>query len=177
MFAISVPNYPNSNVETPFLGQFYICLLLVVNSNKYLSYVVDNVIFGISVPDNPSRTVESNSLRLFCNFGVFCLPYIHITTISLYMTNSKVRNSDSAYSIRFGQVLLKLFTFLINTADKEIYTFSIVFFSPITLIQIGHTHTHTNINRVLMIKIMDETEPFLSVGIRLLLSNDDMRII
>ena len=37
------------------------------------------------------------------------------------MTNSKVRNSDSAYSICFSQVLLKLFTFLINTADKEIY--------------------------------------------------------
>ena len=37
------------------------------------------------------------------------------------MTNLKVRNSDSAYSICFSQVLLKLFTFLINTADKEIY--------------------------------------------------------
>ena len=37
------------------------------------------------------------------------------------MTYSKVRNSDSAYSICFKQVLLKLFTFLINTADKEIY--------------------------------------------------------
>ena len=37
------------------------------------------------------------------------------------MTNSKVRNMDSAYSICFSQVLLKLFTFLINTADKEIY--------------------------------------------------------
>ena len=36
------------------------------------------------------------------------------------MTNSKVRNSDSAYSICFSQVLLKLFTFLINTADKDI---------------------------------------------------------
>ena len=33
---------------------------LVVNNNKYSSYVVDNIIFGI----NPSRTVESNSLRL-----------------------------------------------------------------------------------------------------------------
>ena len=36
------------------------------------------------------------------------------------MTNSKVRYSDSAYSISFSQVLLKLFTFLISTADKEI---------------------------------------------------------
>ena len=66
------------------------------------------------------------------------------------MTNSKVRNSDSAYSICFSQVLLKLFTFLINTADKEIYNISIVFYSLITLLQ---THKQTNINRVLIIKI------------------------
>ena len=67
------------------------------------------------------------------------------------MTNSKVRNLDSAYLICFNQVLLKLFTYLINTADKKIYTtFSIVFYSPFTLI---HT-THTNINRVLIINLM-----------------------
>ena len=46
------------------------------------------------------------------------------------MTNSKVRNSDSAYSICFGQVLLKLFTFLINTADKEIYNIFNSFLFP-----------------------------------------------
>ena len=40
---------------------------LVVNNNKYLSYVVDVIKFGISVTDYPSRTVESNSLRLFSN--------------------------------------------------------------------------------------------------------------
>ena len=60
------------------------------------------------------------------------------------MTNSKVRNSDSAYSICFSQVLLKLFTFLINTADKEIYNISIVFYSPITLIQAGQTNKQAN---------------------------------
>ena len=43
------------------------------------------------------------------------------------MTNSKVQNSDSAYSICFSQVLLKLFTFLINTADKEMYNFNNLF--------------------------------------------------
>ena len=59
------------------------------------------------------------------------------------MTNSKVRNSDSAYSICFSQVLSKLFTSLINTADKEDTTFSIVFYSPITLIQTGQTNTQT----------------------------------
>ena len=40
------------------------------------------------------------------------------------MTNSKVRNSDSAYSMWFSQVLLKLFTSLINTTDKEIHIFN-----------------------------------------------------
>ena len=60
------------------------------------------------------------------------------------MTNSKVRNSDSAYSICFSQVLLKLFTFLINTADKEIYNILIVFYSPNTLIQTGQTNTQTH---------------------------------
>ena len=73
------------------------------------------------------------------------------------MTNSKVRNSDSAHSICFSQVFIKFFTFLMDTADKEIYYILIVFYSPNTLIQTGQTNTHTyiqtNINRVLMIKI------------------------
>ena len=46
------------------------------------------------------------------------------------MTNSKVRNSDSAYSICFSQVLLKFFTSLINTADKEIYNIFDSFLFP-----------------------------------------------
>ena len=126
---------------------------LVVNNNKYLPYVfvltkyllnvVDNNIFGISIPNYPSRTVESNSLRLFCNFGVFCLLYIHITSINLHMTNSKVRNLDPAYSICFSQVLLKLFTFLINTADKEIYNiFNSFLFSY--YFNTNRTNKHTN---------------------------------
>ena len=40
------------------------------------------------------------------------------------MTNSKLRNSDSAYWICFSQFLLKLFTFLINTTEKRYTTFS-----------------------------------------------------
>ena len=46
------------------------------------------------------------------------------------MTNSKVRNSDSAYSICFSQVLLKLFTSLISTVDKEIYNIFNSFLFP-----------------------------------------------
>ena len=60
------------------------------------------------------------------------------------MTNSKLRNSDSAYSICFSQVLLKLFTFLINTVDKGIYNILIVFYSPITLLLTGQTNKQTN---------------------------------
>ena len=43
---------------------------LVVNNNKYLPHVVDNIIFGINVPDYPSRTVESKSLLSFWNFKI-----------------------------------------------------------------------------------------------------------
>ena len=64
------------------------------------------------------------------------------------MTNSKVRNSDSAYSICFSQVLLKLFTFLINTADKEIYnifnSFLFLYYFYNTNRTNTHTHTHTH---------------------------------
>ena len=75
--------------------------ILVVNNNKYLSYVVDNIIFGISVPDYPNRTVESKSLRLFCNFGVFCLFYIHI--------NNNEFTYDKFKSTKFGFSILDMF--------------------------------------------------------------------
>ena len=63
------------------------------------------------------------------------------------MTNSKVRNSDSAYSIRFSKVLLKLFTSLINTADKDIYNIFNSFLFPYyfyTNLTNKQTNTHTN---------------------------------
>ena len=59
------------------------------------------------------------------------------------MTNSKLRNSDSAHSIFFSQVLLKLLTFLINIVDKEIYNVFNSFLFPNTSIQTGQTNTHT----------------------------------
>ena len=68
------------------------------------------------------------------------------------MTNSKVRNSDSAYSICFCQVLLKLFTFLINTADEEIYNIFNSFLFPYYFIT-NRINKQTHINRVLIIKI------------------------
>ena len=41
----------------------FIYFLVVNNNNEYLLHVVDNIIFGINVPDYPSRNVESKSLR------------------------------------------------------------------------------------------------------------------
>ena len=75
--------------------------LLVVNNNKYLSHVVDSIIFRISVPDYPSRTVESNSLRLFWNLCIFCLLYIH-------MNNNKF-TYDKFKSAKFGFSILDMF--------------------------------------------------------------------
>ena len=57
------------------------------------------------------------------------------------MINSKVRKLDSAYSICFSQVLLTLITFLINTADKDIYNIFNSFLFPYYF-NINRTHTH-----------------------------------
>ena len=43
----------------------FVYILVVNNNNKYLSYVVDNIIFGINVPNYPSRTVETTFLVQF----------------------------------------------------------------------------------------------------------------
>ena len=71
-------NYPSRTVEIVSGTILKFIYFLVVNNNKYLSYFVGNIIFGISVPDYPTRTVESNSLRLFWKLCIFCLLYIHI---------------------------------------------------------------------------------------------------
>ena len=60
--------YPITPVEQ-LKPRFYTILkfvyFLVVNNNKYLVHVVDNIIFGISVPDYLSRTVETTLLAQF----------------------------------------------------------------------------------------------------------------
>ena len=57
------------------------------------------------------------------------------------MTNFKLRNPVSACTLCFSQVLLKLFTFLVNTTNIEIYTrINSYFYSPLTIIQSGHLH-------------------------------------
>ena len=38
---------------------------LVVNNNKYLSYIVDNTIFGISVPDYPVEPLKASLYDYF----------------------------------------------------------------------------------------------------------------
>ena len=68
--------------------------------------------------------VEPLKATLYDHFGisVYFVYFIFMsTTLNLHMANPKLRNSDSAYSLCFGKVLLRLFTFLINTADIEIY--------------------------------------------------------
>ena len=60
--------YPITLVETlkpRFWDNSEVCSLLVVNNNKYVSCVAENFIFGISVPDYSSRTVESTFLGQF----------------------------------------------------------------------------------------------------------------
>ena len=60
--------YPITPVE-PLKPRFYTILkfvyFLFINNNKYLVHVVDSMIIGISVPDYPSRTVETTLLAQF----------------------------------------------------------------------------------------------------------------
>ena len=70
------------------------------------------------------------------------------------MTNSKLRNSDSACSICFSQVLLKLFTFLVNTADKEIYN---IFDSIVIPLLLQYKPDRTNILQDAQFRILPIT--------------------
>ena len=64
----------------------------------------------------PVEPLKANRYDYF----VFCIYFVYFIFIQL--THSKLRNSDSGYSICYSQVLLKWFTFfMINRADKEIY--------------------------------------------------------
>ena len=84
----------------------------------------ENLTISYSVSASSITPVEPLKPSLYDYFviSVYFVYFIFIwTTMNLHMTNSKVRNSDSAYSIYFTQVLLELFTFLIQTANKEIY--------------------------------------------------------
>ena len=92
------PIYLWNHVSGTILKFFF---FKVVNNNKYFSYVVDSIIFGISVPDYHSRTVESKSLRLFWNFSIFCLLYIHI--------NNNKFTCDKFKSAKFGFNIFDVF--------------------------------------------------------------------
>ena len=59
-------NYPSKLFKSRFLANFKISWLFSRKQQKYLSCVVDNIIFGISVPDYPSRNVETTCLGEFC---------------------------------------------------------------------------------------------------------------
>ena len=48
------------------------------------------MVFGISIPDYPSRTVESKQLStIILDFGIFCLLYIHINNSKFTYDNFK----------------------------------------------------------------------------------------
>ena len=47
------------------ISKMYTKCVLVVNNNKYLSHVVDTIIFGISIPDYPCIAVETTFLGQF----------------------------------------------------------------------------------------------------------------
>ena len=52
-------------VETAFLDTILKLVYFLVVNNKYLRHIVDNILFGISVPDHPSRNVETMFLGQF----------------------------------------------------------------------------------------------------------------
>ena len=60
------PITPVDSLKPRFWDNSVFVYILVLNNNKYLSYVVDSIIFGISVPDYPSRLVETTFLGQFC---------------------------------------------------------------------------------------------------------------
>ena len=59
---ICVTNYPVEPLKQRSWHNSEVCLLLVVNSDKYLLHLVNNSTFRISVPDYPSRTIETTFL-------------------------------------------------------------------------------------------------------------------
>ena len=67
LFAISVHDEHKIAVETMFLLNFMIFLLLVVNNNENSSHAVANIILAISVTER-SKTVEATFQQKFLMF-------------------------------------------------------------------------------------------------------------
>ena len=112
---ICTSNYPNRTVEITFLEQFWnLFYFLIVNNNQYLSHVVDNIIFKISL----WMTVKSNSLWLFCNFGIFILLYIHMNNNKFTYDRFKTAKFWFCMLDMLLSSLLKLLTFFLNTKKR-----------------------------------------------------------
>ena len=133
-----------------------ICLLLVVNNDKCLTHVVDNTIFGSNVPYHPSYPWKQLS-TIVLEFQYILFTYIHINYIKFTYVKFNTAKFRFIYSICFFQVWLKLFTLLINTADKEIYNMYQYFSIPLILYYWINKHTHkqtnTHNNRVLALHL------------------------
>ena len=65
------PIIPVEPLKPRFWDNSEICLFSVVKNNQYVSCVVENFIFGINVPDYPSRTVKhvSGTILKFDTFS------------------------------------------------------------------------------------------------------------
>ena len=58
---------PVATLKPRFWDNSVFVYFLVVNNNKYLSYVVDNIIFGISVLNTPVKPLKAS---LYGYFGI-----------------------------------------------------------------------------------------------------------
>ena len=120
IFALITSESAHSIIQVEHLKQrfwqnYEICYLLVNNNTIYLLHVVDDIIFGFNVLDYPSRTVESRSLWLFCNIGLFCLLYSQINNNKF--TYDKFKSANFVFSILdvFQSGFIKIVYFL----DKQ----------------------------------------------------------
>ena len=68
---ICTSNYPSRTVEIVSGTILKFIYFSVLNNNKYLPHVVDNIIFGIRILGYPSRTVETRFLGEFWNLITF----------------------------------------------------------------------------------------------------------
>ena len=88
---------PVETLEPSFWDNSKICSLFSRKQQQIFTTSCDNINCRTSVPDYPRRIVESKSLRLFCNFGLFCLLYIHINNNKF--TYDKFKNAKFGFSI------------------------------------------------------------------------------
>ena len=104
---ICIPNNPSRTAETTFLGQFW--NLFTVSRKQQQIFII--CCWQYHIRSQRTRLPQQNRWKQFSMTILEFRYIIHIFSLNLHKTISKLRNSDSAHSIFFGQVILKLFTF------------------------------------------------------------------